>query len=192
MRLLRRSKTPAATAPAVPDGKLGGKGRPTPKRQRAAPPPPPPTSRKEAYARLKVKSRDRQSKARVGIREGDDRYVLPRDRGPVRRLVRDIVDARRNAGSYAFGVAMVIVLLTYSSALPPVLRLAASYLWLIVIVVVSVDSFLLSRRISRAVHERFPAEQGPTRWHSVYGITRALTFRKMRNPRPQVKIGATV
>ena len=27
---------------------------------------------------------------------GDDAYLLPRDKGPVRRYVRDIVDSRRN------------------------------------------------------------------------------------------------
>ena len=31
---------------------------------------------------------------------GDDAYLPTRDRGPVRKLVRDVVDARRNVGSF--------------------------------------------------------------------------------------------
>ena len=27
---------------------------------------------------------------------GEDAYLLPRDKGPVRRYVRDVVDSRRN------------------------------------------------------------------------------------------------
>jgi hypothetical protein len=189
--LLRRRKPSADAAETSPEaGRPTGKGRPTPKRQRATPPLPPPTSRKEAYARLRQKSREQQSQARVGIKQGDDRYVLPRDRGPERRLVRDIVDARRNAGSYAFGIAILIVVATSLPGMPPVVRLAASYVWLAIILVLSLDSFLLSRIIRRAMEERFPDDQ--RRGHAFYGIMRAATFRRLRNPRPQVKLGETV
>jgi hypothetical protein len=193
--LFRRAK-PAPEPVAPPGGarreRAGGKGRPTPKRQRAAPPPPPPTSRKEAYARLRERSREQQTKARTGMREGDDRYVLARDRGPVRRLVRDIVDSRRNVGSYSFGVAIVIFLVSSTPGLSPVVRLAVSYVWLVIIVLIFVDSYVLSRIIRRAVLARFPDEKSRMRGHSWYGVIRALTFRRLRTPRPQVKIGEPV
>lgn len=32
--------------------------------------------------------------------DGDEAYLLPRDKGPVRRYARDIVDSRRSALSY--------------------------------------------------------------------------------------------
>lgn len=193
MRLLRRTKsTDTSPVPVeADDSKTPGKGRPTPKRQRAAPPPPPPTTRKEAYARLRVKSREQRSKARVGMLDGDDRYILPRDRGPARRLVRDIVDARRNAGSYVFGFAILVVLVTAVPGASPALKLAASYLWVVIIVALCVDSYLLSRIIRRAIGNRLPEEKR-LRGHSFYGIMRAATFRRMRNPRPQVKVGASV
>ncbi len=190
MRLLRRSGSTAATAPAEPvEGSTTGKGRPTPKRQRAVPPPPPPTTRKEAYARLREKSREQRTKAQVGMAAGDDRYILPRDRGPARRLARDIVDGRRNAGSYVFAVAIIIVLATAGGS--PTVRLVASYIWLAIILALVVDSYLLSRIIRRVLAERLPAETR-LRGHYFYAIMRAATFRRMRSPRPQVKVGSRV
>ncbi len=197
MGLLRRSKTTETPATAAidavePTGKATGKGRPTPKRQRAAPPPPPPMSRKEAYARMRARSREERTEARAGMREGDDRYAMARDRGPVRRLVRDVVDARRNAGPYFFGTALIIVVVTSIPGLPPEIAFAVSYLWLVLIGVLIFDSFLLSRAIGRAINERFPDESESLRRHKFYGIMRAVTFRRLRNPKARVKIGHTI
>ena len=189
---LATSESVATDAGGTSTAKPAGKGRPTPKRQRAAPPPPPPMSRKEAYARLREKSKEERVETRAGIREGDDRYALARDRGPVRRLVRDVVDARRNAGSYFFGAALLIVIVTSIPGLPPGIAFAVSYLWLALIGVLFFDSFLLSRVIGRAIGDRFPEETGSLRGHKFYGIMRAATFRRLRNPRPRVKLGDTV
>ncbi|MDP9241050.1 MAG: DUF3043 domain-containing protein, partial [Actinomycetota bacterium] len=157
IKLPGRAKAPAE--PRVPpeqEPKPTGKGRPTPKRQRAAPPPPPPTTRKEAYARIRERSKGQRVESRKGMLEGDDRYVLPRDRGPVRRLVRDIVDSRRNMGSYFFGVAIVILLASSLPNLDPRIKIAVSYVWLVMIFVLIGDSYLLGRVIRRGVAERFP------------------------------------
>jgi hypothetical protein len=191
-RAAAESPTDPPSATADPGRKPTGKGRPTPKRQRAAPPPPPPTTRKEAYARMRERSKDRRAQAKAGTLDGDDRYTLARDRGPIRRLVRDIVDARRNVGSYFFGVAIAILLASSLPQLDPKLKLAVSYLWLVLICVFAVDSYLLSRLFRRAIEERFPDEESPMRGHIWYGITRAATFRRMRSPRPAVKIGTPV
>jgi len=141
---------------------------------------------------MRERSKEGRVESRKGMLAGDDRYVLPRDRGPVRRLVRDVVDSRRNAGSYFFGVAIVILLASSLPGLDPRLKVAVSYLWLLMIFVLGADSFLLARVIRRAVAERFPDDDVPIRRHSFYGITRAATFRRMRSPRPTVKLGAEV
>ncbi len=193
IKLPGRAKTPAEPEPAPEsDPKPAGKGRPTPKRQRSAPPPPPPTTRKEAYARMRDRPKDQRVEARKGMLEGDERYVLPRDRGPVRRLVRDIVDARRNVGSYFFGVAIAILLASSLPNLDTKIKVAVSYLWLVMIFVLAGDSYLLARVIRRAIVERFPDDTDPIRRHVFYGVTRAATFRRMRSPRPAVKIGTPV
>ncbi|MCW2544835.1 MAG: hypothetical protein JWM40_2387, partial [Frankiales bacterium] len=80
-----------------------GKGRATPKRRdaekrRGGPVAPPPTNRKEAAKQLRAKqAADRQRGRKPSASSAAaDRALLPRDAGPVRRLVRDVVDSRRN------------------------------------------------------------------------------------------------
>jgi hypothetical protein len=89
-------------------------------------------------------------------------------------------------------VAIVILLASSVPPLDPRIKLAVSYLWLALIFVLVIDSYLLSRIIRHAIKERFPDEQRPMRGHIFYGITRAATFRRMRSPRPAVKIGTPV
>jgi hypothetical protein len=58
------------------------------------------------------------------------------------------------------------------------------------VVVIGVDLFLLNRRIRKAVTARFPNE--PRRGLGLYGMMRALTWRKMRTPAPRVQRGAQI
>ncbi len=121
---------------------------------------------------------------------GDDRYLTVRDRGPVRRYVRDIVDARRNVGSaFFFGTVAVLAL-----SLTPVLavQVGSNLLFLSMIVLILGDSVLLSRRVRRLVQAKFP--EHTERWASlyIYAIMRALAFRRMRIPKPQVKVGEPI
>ena len=61
--------------------------------------PPPPTTRREAYRRMREQRRPPGRTARAASARGDDNDLPARDRGPERKLVRDIVDSRRNVGS---------------------------------------------------------------------------------------------
>jgi hypothetical protein len=175
--------------------KPGGKGRPTPRRteaqgRRPGPPPPPPTTRKEAYARMRQQQAQRRSDTRAGMARGDDAYLPARDRGPVRKLVRDIVDTRRNAGSYFLPVA-ALVLAGYFIPSPAVQNYTV-LLWFLFFLVIIVDSVFLGRRISRTVRQRFPDQ--PHRMKSLvwYGVSRATMVRRWRFPKPGVALGAEV
>ena len=102
--------------------RASGKGRPTPKRseaqgRRQGPPPPPPTTRKEAYKRMRAQQAVRRTETRQGAARGDDAYLPARDRGPVRKLVRDVVDARRNIGSFFLVIAAVALVGTIAPSL---------------------------------------------------------------------------
>src|SRR5919107_5308582 len=103
----RRNRTESAPDPAADLTtqlvRTTGKGRPTPKRheaqgRRPGPPPPPPTTRKEAYKRMREQQAANRSNVRRAALAGDEAYLPARDRGPVRKLVRDLVDSRRNVG----------------------------------------------------------------------------------------------
>jgi hypothetical protein len=174
--------------------KASGKGRPTPKRteaqgRRPGPPPPPPTTRKEAYKRMREQQATRRSETRQGAARGDDAYLPARDRGPVRKLVRDVVDSRRNVGSFFLAIAGVALIGTIVPSL--VVRNYASFLLFGFFLLLIVDSVVLGRKIKRRVADRFP-EQQKTRGLIWYGISRATMIRRWRFPKPEVPLGADV
>ncbi len=188
-------ETVATVADSRPRGYTPSKkelGKITPKRKaggRVAEPPP--ANRREALRRMRQKQRESRSEARAGMMAGKEEYLLPRDKGPERALVRDLVDSRRNVATY-FLPGALIVLLGSSSAMPPQVRLGANLMWFTLALAVIVDSFLLSRRIKKAVVERYPNSAKLPRSHYWYAIMRSLSFRRMRMPAPRVKLGDTV
>jgi hypothetical protein len=164
----------------------------TPKRQAAGRrADPAPANRKEALKQTRERQRAERAEASAGMRAGDERYLLARDRGPERRLVRDIVDSRRTVGTWFFGGAL-IVLLGSSTKMPPVVQLGANLLWAILALGVIIDSWLISRKIGRLVRERFPNSTVRKGGLYMYGIMRGLTFRRMRVPKPQIQLGEKV
>lgn len=151
---------------------------------------PAPASRKEAYKQLRERQRAERLEASEGMRNGDERYLLARDRGPERSMVRDLVDSRRTAGSY-FIAGAVIVLIGSSIAIPAV-QLASNLLWAALALAVLIDSILISRRIKKLVKQRFPQTTQRMGGLYFYGIMRGLTFRRMRVPKPKVELGASI
>lgn len=168
-------------------------GRVTPKRTSASRRrnEPPPASRREAARRMRERQRAQRAESMEGMRRGEEKYLLPRDRGPERALVRNIVDSRYTVGTWFFGGA-VVVLIGSSPAMPPVIRLAGNLLWAVLAFGVVADSVLISRRIKKLVRQRFPNTTQRRGSLYMYGIMRAITFRRMRIPRPQVAIGDSV
>ena len=147
-----------------------------------------PQNRREAYKSMRERQRTERAEAAAGMRAGDEKYLLARDRGPERGLVRDIVDSRRTVGTYFF-VGAFIVIFGSGSWMPPVVQLAATVLWTVLAAAVIVDSFLISRRIKTLVRERFPKTTQRMGSLHLYGIMRGLTFRRMRVPKPRVELG---
>jgi hypothetical protein len=196
-----RAETPDTTSPdASADGteqlvRTTGKGRPTPKRseaqgRRQGPPPPPPTTRKEAYKRMRAQQAARRTETRQGAARGDEAYLPARDRGPVRKLVRDVVDARRNIGSFFLVIAGVALVGTIAPSLQ--IRTTAMFILYGFFLLVIVDSVVLARRIKRKVAERFPDGAQNTRGIALYGISRSTMVRRWRFPKPEVPLGADV
>jgi hypothetical protein len=196
-----RAETSATTSPDASADlteqlvRGAGKGRPTPKRseaqgRRQGPPPPPPTTRKEAYKRQRAKVADRRVESRQGLARGDEAYLPARDRGPVRKLVRDVVDARRNVGSFFLAIAGVALIGTVFPSV--VVKNYASLLLFGFFLIMIVDSVVLSRRIKRKVAERFPKNDSSGRGLAWYGISRSTMIRRWRFPKPDVPLGADV
>ena len=166
-----------------------GKGRPTPKRseaqrvRRGGPVTPPPQTRKEAARRAREASRASRDRVREGTQ------LLPRDAGPVRALVRDVVDSRRSIGTLMLPLALVLVFAQMSGN-QLVLDIALA-VWLAGIVALFTDLVLTARVLRRRLREEFP-ELGALRGHIGYGLLRTTVFRRWRIPAARVSPGQTV
>jgi hypothetical protein len=139
---------------------------------------------------LRDDRRRERTEALQGMRQGDERYLMARDRGPERRLVRDIVDSRRNIGSY-FILGALIVLVGSITKIGLVV-LVSNILWFLLAFLMVIDSILIARRVKKLVRERFPKTDQRIGSLQFYGIMRALQFRRFRTPNPQVKTGDKV
>ena len=166
----------------------------TPKRattQRRGGAEPAPSNRREAVKRTKERQRAERAEAMAGMRAGDERYLMARDRGPERALVRDIVDSRRTAGTWFF-VGALLVLIGSSGAMPPQVQLVSNLVWVVLAFAVVLDSVLISWKIKKLVRERLPKSTQRLGSLYLYGIMRSITFRRMRMPNPRVKLGTKV
>jgi len=184
--------TPGASADLTEQlERAGGKGRPTPKRseaqgRRQGPPPPPPTTRKEAYRRMRQSKTADRGTNRAAAARGDQSALPARDRGPVRKLVRDVVDSRRNVGSLFLLVAALAVSTFFLRN--PAVQTYVSLLMMAFFLLFIVDSFFLARKIKRAIAEKLPRESSKGAvW---YGVSRTTMIRRWRFPKPAVEPGA--
>jgi hypothetical protein len=164
------------------------KRRPTDSRRRADPPP---ANRKEALRKAREKAREDRAERRAAMMAGDDRYLLPRDKGPERALVRDIVDRRLTIGTWFFGGALV-VLIGSSAAMPPLVQAVSNVLWALLAVGTLLDSILLGREVRKKIHDRFPRSEQKMTSLYLYAAMRGLTFRRLRIPKPRVKLGEKI
>src|SRR5690606_13262124 len=101
------------------------KGRPTPTRKEAeaARRRPLVTNRKQDVQRSRARDKERREREYQAMLTGSERDMPPRDKGPVRRWVRDYIDARRNPGEYFLPVSIVVVMATFFTANRPELAL---------------------------------------------------------------------
>jgi hypothetical protein len=183
MSVFRRSKTaePAATAPV----KEGGKGRPTPTRREAEAArkarAKAPVDRKERSRLDRSQRQQRNAKVREAMKSGDERYLPARDKGPVRRFVRDWVDARICVAEMLLPMLLLILI---TSGINPQL---SNGIWSAMILLVALDSAILVFRLRRELGRRF--SDVSTRGATGYALLRSLQLRFIRLPKPQVKLG---
>lgn len=166
-----------------------GKGVPTPSRREqeaARKRPLVPTDRKEAAKAARQKEAEFRERARVGMANGEERYLTPRDRGPQRRYVRDYVDARFSIGEFLIPVMLVVIVVSFLPwAFLQLWGLVA--LWSFFLIAV-IDGFILGFQVRRRIGRKFGETQMEKglRW---YAAMRAFQLRVMRLPKPQVKRG---
>jgi len=194
----------------VKESATAPKGRPTPKRSQATrrrgPVAPAPMTSAEARRRRKemrqklsreerktekVERRAAMAERREKMMAGEDAYLLPRDKGPVRRFARDVVDSRRNVLGLFMPAALGLIFVMLAVPSVQVQRLLSPAMLVLVLIMV-IDGFIVGRKVNRLVNEKFPnnTESG---WKlGFYAASRASQLRRMRAPRPQINRGDKV
>jgi hypothetical protein len=174
------------------------KGRPTPKRREAegkrrGPVAPAPRTQREASKRSKLTKEQRRQAAaerRERMAAGDERYLLPRDKGPVKAYVRNVVDSRRHLIGLFMPLALVVVVAMLSPA--TYVQVYAAPVLMAVLLVFAVEGFFLGRSTVRKVRAKFPDAPDGSLSLGWYAFVRASQIRKLRVPKPQVKPGDAV
>ena len=166
-----------------------GKGRPTPTRRNAEAAAraraKAPRNRKEAARAQREARQQATQRMRTAMRTGDERYYPVRDRGPMRRFIRDLVDSRFSFVELLMPMLLVNIVVGFSGNLQ-LISISNSVLTAMLLVVV-VDLVLTRFRVRRELARRFPGEslKGAT-W---YAVSRSMQMRFLRMPKPQVRIG---
>jgi Flp pilus assembly protein TadB len=178
--------TPALTESAPPPTDAG-KGRPTPKRKEAEAankrPLVAPTTKKATREQAKAQ-RDVEYRA---MQTGDERNMPAKDRGPVRRFIRDSVDARWNLGEFFLPMAAVFLVAQFALAKTAIAVFAILALY-VYIIAAAIDAWLMWRGLKKRIVAKFGADQIP-RGVAMYAVLRAFQIRPARLPKPQVKHG---
>jgi Flp pilus assembly protein TadB len=167
----------------------GGKGRATPTRkeaeaarkQRLAAP----RTRKEQQAARKAQVAQSRARQRQALSTGDDTYLPARDKGPVKRFVRDFVDSQWHVGEILvplfFGVFVILALA------PASISALGVYVWLALLVLMGADGVRVVRGVKAGIRQRFG--EADTQGVAMYAVLRALQMRRLRLPKPLVKHG---
>lgn len=193
-----RKKAEEAPPEAVHEERPGAKNRPTPtrrEREEARRRPVVVEDRKAAARQAREQAKDDRERQRIAVMKGDERAMGPRDAGPHRRFVRDVVDARFNISEWYLVLAIVAVVLVLGPQLmgadpttaARIQVYSTAVLWG-TILLCGADAFVLSRILRRRLRGRFGADFR-TKGHVAYGVMRSFQIRPWRLPKPAVKRG---
>lgn len=178
----KTTDAPEVTEPA----KAEGKGRPTPTRKEAEA-----AAKQRAKTVIDAKGRAKQqrlgdaSKVRDAMRTGDDRYLPARDRGPVKRFVRDWIDARFSIVEFILPLLVVTMALGFSGTQSA--RNLGGILQIMILLLIALEGGWIVFALKRALAKKFPDDS--TRGVTMYALMRAMNMRFLRMPKTQVARG---
>lgn len=175
------------------------KGRPTPKRKDAQARnarPLVPADRKEAKRQAREQRDIAFQRERMALETGDERYLPARDKGKVRRYVRDYVDARWSFSEFILPVMLIFLVAMMAVSYIKALQTDAGAMIMVGFTIALYSLFAISviegvivwRKIKRLIAERYPKEVIP-RGTGYYTYSRMIMARRWRSPRPLVARG---
>ncbi|MEY4499437.1 MAG: hypothetical protein RL319_425, partial [Actinomycetota bacterium] len=108
---------------------------------------------KEAKKQSKEQMAAERKVAREGMMRGEEKYLPLRDRGPQKKMARDIVDARFNLGEMILP-AMFIFLIATTIDVYAVQLASLIVMWILFAGVVA-DALIISRKVERELSAKF-------------------------------------
>jgi hypothetical protein len=183
----------SSTPKQQPETPKAGKGRPTPARkQQELLRKKPVVGNKSPEAKRAAKKvlNAERAKAREGLANGEDRYLTIRDRGPQRRLARDVVDSRFTVGELVLPMLFLVIIVTSIRPEDVFIQFGTLVGMWGLFVLIGIDGYIIGRKALKVVETKYPgrAEKG-LRW---YAAMRSIQMRGMRLPKPQVKRGTKI
>lgn len=184
-----RTTNEELTEQATSAARAGAKNRPTPKRrvqEAARRQPLVVTDRKAARSNDRAKRRQTLAKQRHAMLTGDETHLPPRDKGPVKRYIRDYVDARWGVAEFMLPVMLIVLALSFVRE--PWAMLVVFALVYGLITAAAIDTFLMWRRVKKKIVATH-GEAAVGRGDGFYAAMRAFQMRRTRMPRPIVARG---
>ncbi|HSF97717.1 MAG TPA: DUF3043 domain-containing protein [Ornithinibacter sp.] len=178
------------TDEALHPAREGAKNRPTPKRkdqEAARRQPLVVADRKQAKKQDRAKRNEQMAKTRQAMMTGDDSGLPPRDKGPVRRYMRDYIDARRNLAEFMLPVMLIVLALSFLRT-SQILFFVTLLTYSILLTAVA-DTFIMWRGLRKRLTEKFGEEAAKAKGNGMYAAMRAFQLRRSRMPRALVKRG---
>ena len=144
-----------------------------------------PKDKKAARAAMRARENEARLEMRRAFYTGDEKHLPLRDKGLVRRAIRNYIDSRLGVGDVFVPLAFLILI----PLLQPTaeIQAAASMFWTFMLLMLAVDSIFISIRIRKMLTTQFPQEVH--RGAIAYGLLRSIQIRFTRVPKPMVKIG---
>lgn len=178
-------------APPEPEGAVGGKGRATPsrrEREAANRRPIVVADRKAARRASRTREAERRERARVGLANGEERYLPARDKGPQRKFARDWVDSQWTIGEFLIPVFIVFFVVTL--VLPTATWLFVPLYGYLALTIADgmFRAAMIRKRLAKKLGDRGKVERGL----NLYVVMRAAQFRNLRVPKPTVKRGTRI
>ena len=192
MKLFKKRAAAPEPEPTVETPvRSGGKGRATPRRKDAEARrlhPVVPTDRKAAKAQARAEQDEAWRRQREAMRTGDERYLPARDKGPVKRYIRDYVDARFSLGEafMPLSILLIVIMVGVQTRVPRIglmLIMGLYAVFLLSIIDAAVCWWLVRRRLHAKFGEDKVRAQGTVFW---YVFSRCFNLRRWRQPSPQV------
>lgn len=189
--MARSTQSPDGTSPGTElnqDSISSGKGRATPTRKQkeaARKRPLVANDRAERRRREREAGNAERERARIGMANGEQKYLPIRDRGPQRKFVRDYVDARWSVGEL---LLPIIVFFFITSFFPPesvVQLIGFAVMWFVLLVSI-IDAVIVGGILKKKLIAKFGSADKGSRF---YAAMRMVYFRQMRLPKAQVKRG---